>query len=86
MKTLLLIVSWIHSGPYVQVQPLDTPAICMSAADAAARMIAAQATTNMTSPHNALTIEKSETGEWRLTTGGIGREVARIACVSPIER
>ena len=83
MKTLLLIVSWIQSGPHVQVQPLESPAICRSAADATARMIAAQATTNMTSPHNGLKIEKNEkTGEWRLTTGLIGREVARISCVN----
>lgn len=83
MKTLLLIVSWLQSGPYVQVQTLDTPAMCRSAADTTARMIAAQATTNMTSPHNALSIEKNEkTGEWRLTTGAIGREVARISCVN----
>jgi len=55
----------------------------MAAAENASRMIAAQAVTNMTGPHGALKITRDEkTGDWRLSTGVIGREVARIACVN----
>lgn len=61
---------------------MESVPACHMAAEATTRMIAAQATTNMTSPHRELTIEKDEkTGEWRLLTGAIGREVARIACI-----
>jgi hypothetical protein len=82
LKTLLLIVSWIQSGPYVQVQSLESVAACQVAAAASARMISAQALTNMTSPHRELTLEKDEkTGDLRLLTGTIGREVSRISCV-----
>lgn len=82
MKVLLLIVSWIQSGPVVQVQPLETVAACQVASAASARMIAAQALTNMASPHRELTLEKDEkTGDWILLTGAIGREVARISCI-----
>ena len=82
MKALLLLVSWIQSGPYVQVQPMESVVACHMVAEATTRMIAAQATTNMTSPHRELTIEKDDkTGDWRLLTVAIGREVARIACI-----
>ena len=82
MKTLLLIVSWIQGGPHVQVQPIESATACLVAAENASRMIAAQALTNMASPHGELKITKDErTGDWRLLTGVIGREVARIACV-----
>jgi hypothetical protein len=81
LKVLLLIVSWIQSGPVVQVQPLETIAACQVASAASARMIAAQALTNMTSPHRELTLEKDDkTGDWILLTGAVGREVARISC------
>lgn len=82
MKTLLLIVSWIQGGPQVQVLPLESATACVVAAESASRMIAAQALSNMASPHGKLKITKDErTGDWRLSTGVIGREVARIACV-----
>lgn len=82
MKALLLIVSWIQSGPSVQVQPLESILTCQVAATATARIISEQALTNMTSPHRELTLEKNEkTGDWVLLTGAIGREVARISCI-----
>lgn len=82
MKALLLIVSWIQTGPVLQVQPLESIAACHVAATASARMISAQAVSNMTSPHRELDLIKEEkTGDWILMTGAIGREVARISCV-----
>jgi hypothetical protein len=82
LKVLLILISWIQSGPVVQVQPLESAGACQVAAAATARMISAQALTNMTSPHRELTLEKEEkTGDWILLTGAIGREVARISCI-----
>ena len=82
MKTLLLIVSWIQTGPYVQMQALESVAACKIAATTTARMISMQALTNMTSPHRELTLRKDEkTEDWVLLTGTIGREVARLSCV-----
>lgn len=82
MKMLLILVSWLQAGPAVQVQAIDSAAACQVAAQTSLRMIAAQAKSNMTSPHGDLTLEKDEkTGDWRLVTGVIGREVARVACV-----
>jgi hypothetical protein len=44
-------------------------------------MIKMQAQTNMFSPHNELTVSRDEkTGGWKLATGVIGREVARLSC------
>lgn len=82
MKALLLIVSWIQTGPVVQVQGLETIAACQVVATASARMISAQAVSNMASPHRELELLKDEkTGDWILLTGTIRREVARISCV-----
>ena len=83
MKTLLLIVSWIQGGPHVHTQLLESYLACHKAAQTSIRIISAQASTNMTSPHNRLTMEKDpHTDEWRLLTGGIGREVATISCIA----
>lgn len=82
MKALLLIVSWLQIGPQVQVQPIESVAACQVAAVATARMISAQALTNMNSPHRELILEKEEkTGDWHLLTGSVGREVVRISCI-----
>lgn len=82
MKAILLVVSWIQAGPYIQVQPLETLNLCQVTAEATIRMIAAQAKTNMTSAHGDLIVEKEEvTGDWRLMTGTVRREVSRISCV-----
>lgn len=82
MKAILLIVSWIQTGPVSQVQTLESIAACQVAAAESARMISAQAASNMTSPHRKLELVKDEkTGDWILMTGAIGREVVRIACV-----
>ena len=61
---------------------MESLTACVVAAEQASRMIAAQALNNMTSPHGDLKITRDEkTGDWLLSTGVIGREVARIACV-----
>lgn len=81
IKTILLVVTWLQGGPQVQTLVVNSPGECRVAAESAVQMIQLQARTNMTSPHNDLTAEKDEkTGEWRLFTGGIGREVARLRC------
>lgn len=81
IKTLLIVVTWLQGGPLIQTLVLNSPVECRIAAESAVQMIQMQARTNMTSPHNDLTAEKDEkTGEWRLSTGGIGREVARLRC------
>jgi hypothetical protein len=83
MKSLLLIVSWVQGGPYMHTQLLESYLACRKTAEISARIIVAQASTNMASPHNTLVMEKDpHTDEWRLLTGGIGREVARISCIA----
>ena len=80
-KTLLIIVTWLQGGPQVHTLVLNSPVECRIAAESAEQMIKQQARTNMSSPHNDLLADKDEkTGEWRLYTGGIGREVARLQC------
>lgn len=82
MKTLLLMVSWIQTGPILQIETLESIAACNVAATASARMISAQAVSNLTSPHRELVLVKeAKTEDWILMTGAIGREVARISCV-----
>ena len=82
MKAILLGVSWIQSGPYVQVQQVDSMEACQVAAEETSRMIAGQALSNMTGPHRNLTLVTDEkSGELRLLTDTIGREVIRISCV-----
>ncbi len=84
IKTLLIVVTWLQSGPVVQTQTLESAQECRAAAEAAAQMIKLQAQTNMTSPHNELSAVRDEkTGEWKLSTGAIGRDVARLRCVKP---
>jgi hypothetical protein len=81
LKTLLIMVTWLQGGPVVQTQALETPQECRAAAESVAHMIKMQAQTNMTSPHNELTVSRDEkTGEWKLATGVMGREVARLRC------
>ena len=82
-KTLLIIVTWLQGGPLVQALVMNSPVECRIAAESAAQMIKQQARTNMSSPHNDLVAGKDEkTGEWRISTGGIGREVASLRCSS----
>jgi len=81
IKTLLIAVTWLQGGPQVQTLVLNSPAECRVAAASAAQMIQLQARTNLSSPHNELAIDRDDkTGEWRLSTGAIGREVARLRC------
>jgi hypothetical protein len=83
LKTLLLVVTWLQGGPQVQTLTLNSPAECRVSAASAAQMIQLQARTNLNSPHNELAIvQDDKTGEWRLSTGVIGREVARIRCTA----
>ena len=86
MKAILIIVSWIQSGPFVQVQPVESMQTCQIAAQATSHMIAGQASSNLSSPHRDLTLKiYKKTGELRLLTGTLGREVARISCVPTSE-
>ena len=83
LKTVLLVVTWLQGGPQVQTLVFNSPAECRVAAASAAQMIQLQARTNLSSPHNELAIDRDDkTGEWRLSTGAIGREVARIRCTA----
>jgi hypothetical protein len=80
---MLIVVTWLQTGPVIQTQALASAKECRAAAEASVQMIKAQAQTNMTSPHNQLTASRDEkTGEWTLATGLVGREVARVRCVN----
>lgn len=82
LKTLLVVVTWFQSAPLIQTQMMESPHDCRIAAEATVQMIQYQARTNMTSPHNDLSASRDEkTGDWQLSTGVIGREVARLRCV-----
>ena len=81
LKTMLIVVSSFQGGPLVHTQILESPRACRLAAQTVVLMIQQQARTNITSPHRDLTVDHDEkTGEWRLSTGVIGREVARLRC------
>lgn len=82
IKSLLIVVTWLQAGPSIQTQTLDSTQSCRAAAQSASQMIKLQAQSNMTAPHNELTYAGDDkAGEWTLTTGVIGREVARLRCV-----
>lgn len=82
IKTTLIVLTWLQGAPVVQTQTLESDHACRAVAEATAQMIQRQAQTNMSAPHNALTLSRDEkTDEWTLNTGAIGREVARLRCV-----
>jgi hypothetical protein len=84
LKSLLIVVTWLQGGPVVQTQLLDSPAQCRLAAQSAAQMIQLQARSNLNSPHNELLLTQDpHSREWRLATGTVGREVARLRCAEP---
>ena len=83
IKTMLILVTWLQNGPIIQTQVLDSAHECNVIAESTAQMIKQQAKTNLSSPHNDLTITRDEkSGEWRLGTGMVDREVGRLRCVS----
>lgn len=82
IKTMLIVVSWLQTGPVTQTQVFESIDQCYAIADATAQMIVAQAQTNMTSPHDQFTaLRDDKAGEWRLITGVVRREVTRLKCV-----
>ena len=82
LTTMLVVVTWLQGGPILHTQLLASPRACQQAAQAAVQMIEQQARTNLTGPHGVLSVEyKPQNQDWRLSTGGIGREVARLRCL-----
>ena len=82
LSTLLVVVTWLPGGPMLHTQLLASPRACQLVAHAAVQMIEQQARTNLTSPHGVLSVvHDPQTQQWRLSTGGISREVARLRCL-----
>jgi len=82
MKIALIIVSWLQSGPFVQIQNFESLQQCNAAVVPTSLMIRQQAQTNLASPHNELIIfHDKNINEWTVTTKIIGRELIRLKCV-----
>lgn len=65
----------------IQTQALDSPNQCKAVAEATADMLRLQAKTNLSAPHNQISISKDkDTGALALSTG-MGREIGRVICV-----
>lgn len=83
MKTLLVIMTWLHVvGPQVEMQWFDDPASCRAALEPLTEMIRQQARTNLIGAHGELQLlQESGVAQNVLLTGTVGREVARLRCV-----
>ena len=82
MNALLISIIWLQGSPVLHTQPLVSAKQCSSVAEADIHMIQGQALTNMTAGSNALQIVHDEKlNSWTLSTGLVGREVARLQCL-----
>lgn len=82
-NTVLIISIWLSGlGPQIATQPMTDGAACERAMNSAAQMLIDQARSNLTAPHSGLQQESpTGSGETVLRTG-MGREIARLRCVS----
>jgi hypothetical protein len=82
VNALLISIIWLQGSPVLHTQPLVSEKQCASVAEATIQMIQGQALTNMTGGNNQLKIVHDERlNLWTLSTGLVGREVARLQCV-----
>ena len=82
MNALLISIIWLQGSPVLHTQALGSVRQCASVAEATIQMIQGQALTNMTGGTNALQIVHDEKlNSWTLSTGTVGREVARLQCL-----
>ena len=83
MKSTLVIVTWLTATPIVDTATLPDAATCRTVMVAAADMIRTQADSNLTGPHRPLQTQPGPIGdELVLRTPTLGREVARLRCVT----
>lgn len=80
MRTLLIVTTWLASGPQVWTQQVENLADCRTAAAAISGQFKAQALSNLTGPSATLSIAV-EDGNTVVRTP-LGREVARLSCAS----
>jgi hypothetical protein len=82
VNALLISVIWLQGSPVLHTQALASVKQCVSAAEAAVQMIQGQALTNMGGGHGALQlVHDDKLNTWTLSTGLVGREVARLQCL-----
>lgn len=83
MKSILVIITWLSAAPIVATTELSNAPTCRAAMAAAAEMIRAQALSNLTGPHRELQTQPGPSSdELVLRTPTVGREVARLRCVT----
>lgn len=80
MKTLLIVTTWLATGPQVWTQQLENLADCRAAEAAISSQLKAQALSNLTGPSATLSIEVKN-GNTVVRTP-LGREIAQLSCVS----